>query len=86
MFEDCKSLGELNAARIKLSSEGVPLVELNNAYNKRRQELLKSRKPYVELTKLIPAAFQPTQYSGVPVAGYSPKAGTIMLTEKGFLI
>lgn len=86
MFENCSTLGELNAERIKLSSEGHPLVELNNAYNKRRQEILSSRKPYVELRKIVPAAFTPTQYSGIPVAGYNSKAGTITLTPKGFLI
>lgn len=86
MFETCNSLTELNAERIKLTSQGVPLIELNNAYNKKRQEILSKRKPFVELKKLIPAPYSPTQFSGVPVAGYSKVPGCIRITKQGFLI
>lgn len=86
MFETCTNLSELNAERIRLTTEGVPLVEVNNAYNEKRQKILTSRKPYVELRKLVPKAYTTKQYSGMPIAGKSDKVGSLILTSKGFLI
>lgn len=85
MFEECNTLAELNAARIKASSEGIDLIELNNAYNARRQEILTARKPYVQLKPIVVAPKEVIQYCGVPVVGRTQVAGCIQLTDKGFL-
>lgn len=84
MFENCTSLSELNAERIKLSSN-VDLVELNNAYNAARTKIINSRNHYVKLTPIFPKLEPVTKYCGVPVVGRSTKEGFLMMTEKGFL-
>lgn len=85
MFEECNNLAELNAARIKAANESTDLVALNNAYNKRRQEILSEKKNYVQLKPIPFKTREVLQYCGIPVAGRSPEPGTIVLTEKGFL-
>lgn len=85
MFEQCKTLAELNAARIKETSNGTSLVEVNNAYNQRRQEILMVKKNYVKLEPIHVKAREVNKYCGVPVAGRSNKAGCIELTKSGFL-
>lgn len=84
MFENCATLSQLNAERIQLGNS-VDLVTLNNAYNKRRQEIVASRKNTIVLTPVVvkPRAVQ--QYVGVPVIGKSTKPFTIELTSQGFL-
>ena len=85
MFDDCKTLAELNAARIKATTGDCDLVAINNEYNKRRQEILTTRKPFVELTPIIVKPREVVQYCGIPVAGRSEQIGTIQLTNVGFL-
>lgn len=84
MFENCTSLSELNAERIKLSSS-TNIVELNNAYNEARAKIINSRNHYVKLNPILPKLEPVTKYCGVPVVGRSTEEGFIMLTEKGFL-
>lgn len=85
MFENCGTLAELNAARIKASSEGIDLITINNAYNARRQDILTTRKPFVALTPIVVKPREVKDYCGVPVAGRSTVAGCIQLTASGFL-
>lgn len=86
MFENCTTLAELNAARIKATTEpDADLITINNFYNERRQELLASRAKYKKLTRITAKPVQPIQYCGVPVVGRSSKKGCIQLTPKGFL-
>lgn len=84
MFRHCNTLAELNAERIKLSKT-IPIVELNNAYNARRNEVLNSTASYKRVMPTILTPKVPVQYAGVPVAGRSDKPGSIILTEGGFL-
>lgn len=85
MFKDCKTLAELNATRIKLASEGVDLITVNNAYNVRRQELLSQRKPYTVVTPIVVEPEPVQKFVGIPIAGRNPRPGTITFTERGFL-
>ena len=51
MFDNCNSLAELNAARISAtSSDNADIVSINNAYNKRRKEILAAKATFVRLT------------------------------------
>ncbi len=85
MFEECNTLSELNVARTKASLSGENTVQVNNAYNKRRQEILAVRKPYVVLKPIHPIHKDVVKYCGVPVVGRSTNPGCIKLTPKGFL-
>lgn len=86
MFENCKTLFELGAARACETEKGEnSLVDINNAYNIARQRILTERKPFVPVlkSKVVPRPVR--DYVGVPVIGYSTEPGTIQLTPKGFL-
>ena len=85
MFEECNTLTELNAARIKASSDGIDLITVNNAYNNRRREILDTKKPFVVLTPIVVSPREIKRYSGVPVVGRTSIPGCIQLTDKGFL-
>lgn len=85
MFDDCNTLAELNAARIQYVSKGVNLLDVNNAYNIRRQEILNSRSRYIKLTPITATPREVTLYCGVPVAGRSKEKGVIKFTKEGFL-
>lgn len=85
MFKDCNTLAELNAKRIQATSEGVDLIEVNNAYNTRRCEILSTRKPFVVLKPIIVEPRTVQQYCGIPIVGRATEVGCISLTEKGFL-
>lgn len=85
MFEECKTLMELNAARIKTAAlSAIDLMHVNNSYNLRREEILNAKKPYVELQPIIVKARPVQQYCGIPVAGRSTVEGCIQLTPAGF--
>lgn len=84
MFSHCNSLAELNAERIKLSKT-IPIVELNNAYNARRQEVLNSSTSFKRVHPVTVIADNAIKYAGIPIAGRSHKPGCIILTEGGFL-
>ena len=87
MFKDIKTLRDLNAARIQMSSvEGADLMAINNAYNEARQRIMSERKPYNILTPVIVKARECAMHRSIPVAGPCPVAGTIQLTEKGFMV
>lgn len=85
MFENCKTLAELNAERIKATSNGEDLIAVNNDYNKRRQEILNTHKPFVELTPIHVEPREVKKYCGVPVCGRTSVKGCIQLTATGFL-
>ena len=53
MFDDCTSLAELNAARIKAVNSGKDLITVNNAYNKRRQEIMSQRNDFKKLQPIF---------------------------------
>lgn len=85
MFENCNTLAELTAERIRLAAT-EDIVAVNNAYNARRIDILQSKSNFtrVEFTKL--AEYPPQdKVCGIPIAGNSPKPATITLTESGFL-
>lgn len=84
MFEQCSSIAELNAERIKLSAT-MDLVELNNAYNARRNEILQQRSNFTRVNFIKCVASPVVKYCGVPVCGKSEVPGVIKLTQEGFL-
>lgn len=85
MFENCNTLAELNAARISMTNSGAELIDVNNAYNKRRQEILSERANFVKLTPIVVKAREVTRYCGIPLAGRTTEKGTIQFSAKGFL-
>lgn len=84
MFSHCTTLGQLNAERTRLSMM-MPLIEVNNAYNARRLEILRARKNFLELTPVFVTVEEPVRYAGIPIAGRAQVPNTIILTQKGFL-
>lgn len=86
MFSNCKTLAELNAARISLSAEpNADIVSINNAYNKRRTEIMETRKPFVKLTPTVCSPRPVQRLSGIPITGRSSKPATIEITGSGIL-
>jgi len=85
MFNECNTLAELNAARIKATEESSDLILINNEYNRRRQEILTTRKPFVQLNKIVVKPKEVQQYCGIPISGRSKQTACIELTSKGFL-
>lgn len=84
MFEKCTTLAELNAARIEASGKG-DIVEINNAYNKRRREIINTKTTYVQLKPIEATTETLPVMSCVPIAGRSEEAGCIKLVKDGFL-
>lgn len=86
MFKECNTLAELNAARIKAVSSGIDIMEVNNAYNARRFEILNQRKSFTMIQfKPVPNP-EPVQYKTLPIAGLSPELGVLMYKEEGFYV
>lgn len=86
MFDNCNSLAELNAARISAtSSDNADIVSINNAYNKRRKEILAAKATFVRLTPQQITTKEPVNYCGIPVTGRSPIVGQITITNEGIL-
>lgn len=46
MFETCSTLSDLNEERQRLARSGVPLMEVNAAYNKAKRRLLEDTPSY----------------------------------------
>lgn len=87
MFENIKTLADLNAARIRASSEEfADLVSINNAYNTARQRIVSERPPFNILHKVKVTPRECAQHAGIPVLGNCANMGTIQLTKKGFLV
>lgn len=84
MFEDCNTLAELNAARI-VEVQTHPAIEVNNAYNARRVEILNARRNFTKITPVFVTIAEPVRYGGIPLGGRSDEVGVIKLTERGFL-
>ena len=84
MFEGCTTLSQLNAERVRLS-QTENLVDVNNAYNAKRTEILSARLNFNKLTPVFVTIEEAVKYSGIPVAGRSSKNNTIELTPSGFM-
>lgn len=86
MFNNCNTLAELNAARIKAVSSGEDITAVNNAYNARRFEILNQRKTFALLQfKPVPDP-EPVLYKTLPIAGNSTDLGVIIYKEEGFYV
>lgn len=86
MFNNCNTLAELNAARIKAVSSGIDITEVNNSYNARRFEILNQRKSFTLIQfKPVPKP-EPVLYKTLPIAGSSPDMGVILYTPDGFYV
>ncbi len=83
MFEDCNSLAELNAARVKAST-CHDVMEVNAAYNKRRAEILGASLPYKRVASTAIVRQTPQLMSHLPYVGTSSCPGHIEWTENGF--
>ena len=89
MFENCSTMLELQAERSRLQLnnwDGYTETEVNNAYNSRKQEIIRGHVHRFEFKRIQATPRPVQQYCGVPIAGDSPKPGHIILTENGFLI
>ena len=84
MFEECTTLAQLNAARVQ-AIQSANQVEVNNAYNKRRAEIIATKTVYTQLTPIEAHKVEMPVMSCVPLIGRSKERGCIALTEKGFL-
>lgn len=82
MFKECKTLSELNAARVKATMTH-DIIDVNSEYNKRREEILRvSSYKKVLTTKLQAQNF--TLISHLPYLGSSERPGFIEWTPTGF--
>ncbi len=86
MFDNCETLAELNAARIKAVSSGEDVTMVNNAYNARRYLILNKRKPFTVVTfKPVPTV-QPSVYKTLPIEGDTPELGVLIYGKSGFYV
>lgn len=84
MFENCMSLKELNMARVQACSSGVPIVEVNNAYNNRKKELLASNVVFTQVNVIPVKITKPDCYTATLVyRGQSRRLGVIDITKDG---
>lgn len=84
MFAECTNLRDLNAARIKACSEGMPLVEVNNAYNERRKQLMSSSNRYTNIdTVKVEINMPDTPLASLMYLGEGRTPGLIEITQKG---
>lgn len=86
MFENCTTLSQLNQERVSLVSVGVPLVQVNNAYNEAKKKLTASTL-YTKVTnsKIEVPDYGPL-YASLLYKGASPKPGAIMVTKEGVYV
>lgn len=86
VFEQCNSLSELNARRVQIASSGtVSITEINNAYNRRRTELINTQQSYKKLSPVQLSFTEQVQASSLPLGGRSPKKNTIVISSGGIL-
>lgn len=87
MFENCKTLAELNQERSRIASLGeTDTVALNNSYNDMRKRILSDTSNYKRLAFF---EYKPREFpkvSEIPFGGVCAPECTIMLTSGGFLI
>lgn len=84
MFENCMSLKELNMARVQACAEGTPIVEVNNAYNQRKKELMASSVSFTRVNTVPVTINKPEGYIATLVyRGQSTKPGVIEITKEG---
>lgn len=57
MFESCKDLASLNEERIRAIRSGVPSVQVNKEYTRRKQELLSSQSESYKRVPFFPAPY-----------------------------
>lgn len=89
MFENCNTLRDLNAARVKaVSVDKMDVTEVNNAYNARRQQILESATHAdFKIITFHPLVFEAgPKYSSLPIVGTATKLGCIELNAEGFLL
>lgn len=82
MFEECKTLAELNQARAKAVTQH-DVVEVNNAYNAQRQKILKARKTYTECTFKPVPVYEQVSTAVLVYKGVSSKLGVIEIRADG---
>ena len=84
MFEKCTTLRELNAARVEEAAKGTNIVEVNNAYNARKKELMNSSVNYTRVETIPVNIETESQYlASLVYKGPSTKPGTIEITPQG---
>lgn len=85
MFEDCKTLAELNQARVQAVRDH-DVVEVNNAYNLQRKKILESRRNYVQVTFNPIPVIEHTPIAFFTYKGPASKAGAIELRQDGIYV
>lgn len=88
MFENCKTLAELNAARIKAYNEpDADIMAINNAYNEARITLMANTTTKCKRVKFRKLVIEPgVKYCALPIAGISQTLGQVQLTAEGFML
>lgn len=85
MFEDCKTLADLNQARV-MAVRTHDVVEVNNAYNLQRKKILESRKNYVPITFKDVPVFEHSPIVFLNYKGPASKAGAIEMRQDGIYV
>lgn len=86
LFEQCESLSELNARRAQVASNGeISVIVINNAYNRRRAELINTQQNYKKVTPIPLQIESRDPVSSLPLGGYSTKKNTISITSGGIM-
>ena len=86
MFSDCTNITELNKKRIELMSKpGANILEINNSYNVKRQELNNPKVAVSHLTKIVPVSKNFPHVCTIPII-HGDNPNIIKLTSKGFIL
>lgn len=85
MFSDCKTLAELNQARVQAASK-YPIVEVNNAYNEQRKKILSARNNFIQLKFIEVPKFEPQMSAALIYKGSSTKPGVIEVRSDGIYV
>lgn len=83
MFENCKTMEELNAERHKLKSEGIPIAKINSAYNQTKKRLLEMAVSYRKIPSYTGTPGTVDVYAPFPIYSSAGIRSTIVITEKG---
>lgn len=85
MFESCKTLSELNQARVQAAREH-PAIEVNNAYNAQRKRILESRRNFTQVSFKVLPRLERSPVSMFNYKGAASKPGAIEIREDGIYV
>lgn len=86
MFETCSTLSDLNEERQRLARSGVPLMEVNAAYNKAKRRLLEDTPSYRKIPTYMGAANSVNMFTPFPFLKGQGAPNEIVITPEGVLL